>query len=193
MTHKNAKKVDAARQARLRYIAAVSMSVAVVMTFAFVGTYRYGASQAARQNGTSEVITVNTMGFSPSTGKVIAGAVIPVTLYANSGAQAVNTIQAKVVYDSSRLQLQSLEETGVFNQIAATDTATPGVVQIARAATGTPLSGTMPVIKLNFVAKQTVTGSAVLSVDSSASYVVSASTGANILAGTTTATFTIRR
>jgi hypothetical protein len=168
----------------------------VIFTITFLGAYNYGASQAARppQGGGGGGSTSSyTMSVSPASGKYAPGVALPVTIMANSGTEGVNAVQAKINYDTTHLDLVSVEETGSFNIDAGTDTtSTPGVVRIARGSNNTPLTGSFPVVKLNFVTKAAGSGGALVAIDTANSYLVSATTSLNILTSTSSATFTVR-
>ncbi|HSH18246.1 MAG TPA: cohesin domain-containing protein [Candidatus Saccharimonadales bacterium] len=128
----------------------------------------------------------------PATNSVAVNATIDVTVRANSGANAINSVQASLGYDPAQLQFVSIVETGPFSLVAATDTATPGRIRIARAipAGGAPVSGDNAVltVKLKVLA---ASGSAAISFDDTASLMVRGSDNTNVLTSSTGATFTI--
>jgi hypothetical protein len=174
---------------KLQIITLLSVAGILVLV-AVIGSRNSGSSGAAPKS--SSGIAVNTMGFTPSSGKIPPGTTFSVSLIENSGTEGVNAVQAKILYDAAKLTFVSIDEPGVFEQIAATDTATPGEIQVARATTGTPLTGTNPIVRINFMARTEVSGIATIQLETGSSYIVRASDATNILTGVVNASFGIR-
>lgn len=177
----------------LKKIQQVSLVLAAfaVLGVAFIGSYRYGASNAAKNSGRPSIV-VNSLGFNAESARVNGGSSLTVTLLANSGSVPVNVVQASVSYDPELLQFMSMEEGGVFKQVAATDTATAGMIRVARSTGDGPVTGQNPVVKLNFAVKNGFNGASVLSIDPASSYLVEAASSSNILTSTSAMTLNVR-
>lgn len=95
--------------------------------------------------------------FSPSTASVTSGGTVTFELRENSGATQVNAVQANVTYDATKLQYDSVIDTGADFGLSAVTTASTGQVMITRAtAGGTPaLTGDKLIAKIVFKALTT--------------------------------------
>jgi chitodextrinase len=132
------------------------------------------------------------MSLSPATGTAATGSTITVTVRENSGTTPVNAVQSAIQYDPTQLQFMNLSEGGTFTSISATDTATAGLVRVARsvAAGADGISGDNPVVTLSFKVLA-ASGTAALTIDKTESIVASASDSSNILNTVAGDTYTI--
>ena len=118
--------------------------------------------------------------FVPTTSNVNIGSTVQVAIWENSGTDAINAVQADVVYDPTKLQYVGVSEVGsAFTIVAATQTSS-GAVSIARGRAGgmAPVTGDQLVTTLTF--KALSAGSTPLSF-SSTSALVSSSANTNVL------------
>ncbi len=179
---------------KIKKIQPLSFVIAIVMMFglAVIGSATMGSSDAARKVQPSNTPLGIYVGASNS--RVAKGSTLSVPVYANSGEQGVNVVQAKLLYPSDKIQYLGMTEGSSFPTIAATDVSEPGVVQIARSiAAGTnPLTGVQHVATINFKVADKASGSVTISFDSQSSFVVNATDNNNILNGVVGATYTIR-
>jgi len=92
-------------------------------------------------------------------------------------------LQSSIKYPAEKLALVSVQNGVVFNEEAATDTATPGLVRVARSikAGDAAVKGAKPVVTLQFKVLSDSDSPFQLSVDESASLLVRASDSQNIL------------
>lgn len=159
------------------------IAVAVVLLVSVAGVQLFLLSRAA---------TGPNLYATPATNSVAVNSTVDVVVRADSGADAINTVQASLGYDPAQLQFVSITEGGPFSFVAATDTATAGRIRIARAvpAGSPPVSGDNAVvtIKLKVLA---ASGSAAISFDDTSSLLVRESDSTNVLAGSTGATITV--
>lgn len=127
--------------------------------------------------------------LSPATATYSNGSVIAVAVNVESGTESINTAQAAITYDPTQLQFVSLTEGTTFTTIAATDTATPGLIRLARGKP-TSVSGNNLMTTINF---KVVAGSgtARVAVDVANSYVVRTSDNVNIMAFGKNSLFTL--
>jgi hypothetical protein len=112
-----------------------------------------------------------------------AGDVVDVTLYEDSGPQEVNALQSSLKYPAEKLALVSITNGVVFNQEAATDTATAGLVRVARSIKpgASPVKGVKPVVTVQFKVLEDSDSPFQLSVDQATSLLVRSSDSQNIL------------
>ncbi|HSH55252.1 MAG TPA: cohesin domain-containing protein [Candidatus Limnocylindrales bacterium] len=167
--------------------------VAVLSLVAAFGSYSNDQSQAAR-------VTANysdTLSMNPTTGRMTPGQPVDVVLYANTGTEPINVVQVKVNYPADQLKFERLSEGPAFPVAVATDTATPGMIRLARtldtdvtAVSG--VSGSNIIATLHFTAQPNAGGTAQLSYDASASFVMRARDNQNMLATASGAVFTTK-
>ncbi|HVQ43376.1 MAG TPA: cohesin domain-containing protein [Candidatus Saccharimonadia bacterium] len=125
----------------------------------------------------------------PAAGTITAGGTLTIEIRENSGAAAVNAVQANFTYPADKLDFVSADAaTGAFS-IAAESTGQNGLVKIARG-TIKPVSSDHSVAKVTFRAK-TTPGTAALSF-AAGSALISTPGAANILGTPTGATLTIK-
>jgi hypothetical protein len=180
------------RKINIKFVPYVAV-VVVVFAVAIISSYGFGTSHAASFHLDTGSRVGGSLAVNPVRGTYAPGSVIQATIIANSGADSINAVQAKIIYDASRLDFVSLEEGGILDHVATTDTTTPGVIQIARKKTDdNPLAGMFPVVTVNFIAKRGVSGSAVVSIDAATSTLLTVRAATNILRGTSSAMYTIR-
>lgn len=128
--------------------------------------------------------------FNPSSTSVASGGTVTLEIKENSGSTQVNAVQANVTFDATRLQYDSVVDTGADFGLSAVTTASNGQVLITRAtAGGTPaLSGDKLVAKIVFRALTTA-GATSVAFASSSNLVTTAAT--DILSSRQPATITI--
>lgn len=119
------------------------------------------------------------LALAPPTATYSNGASIAVAVNVDSGTELINTVQAAITYDPAQLQFVSVTEGTAFTTVAATDTATPGLIRLARGKQ-TSLSGNNLMTTINFKVIAG-TGTARVAVDVPNSYVVRTSDNVNIL------------
>ena len=112
-----------------------------------------------------------------------AGENLQVALYETSGKEPVNALQSAVSYPSDRMQVESVTTSEYFPQEAATDTATPGLIRIARSirSQSAPLTGTKLVATVTFRITKDDSSAARLSIIQGRSLLVRSTDNSNIL------------
>lgn len=133
-----------------------------------------------------------TLYLTPSTGSVVTDSEVTVSIHENSGTETINSVQASLGYDKTQLQFVSVTEQGPFNQVLATDTATAGIVRLARGIPGgaAAVSGDNAVATLKFKVLAT-SGSPAISFDDRTSILARSTDSTNVLVATTGATFNV--
>ncbi len=130
-----------------------------------------------------------TMSLTPASGSYANGATITVTIYEDSGANAVNGVQANLTYPASKLQyVSSSNSTSTAFPTSLQNTGGGGTVQIAAGNLSASSTGSQLVATVTFTA--IATGSASIAFDNG-SAVALTSNGTDILTGTTGSAFTI--
>ena len=173
-------------------------SIAVNSSESLIGVAADGTNMLSSVVGANYTVSSNTgsaaLSLNPASGSYIAGDDIVVKLHEDSGSDPVNVVQTELHYDPSQLQFVGLTEGSVFNMVAATDTATPGVIRVARnVPAGTAVSGGQDVLQVRFkVASGVAAGTAAVTLNGANSYVIRASDSANILTGTTGANYAVK-
>lgn len=114
---------------------------------------------------------------------VTAGSTVQVELYANSGTQPVNAVQSAIHYPSDKLEFVSVKTSSAFPQEAATDTATAGLIRLARSTgAGAPaVTGAKPVATLEFKVIKDTDAPTKLGIDMAQSLLVRSTDNKNIL------------
>ncbi|HSH56212.1 MAG TPA: cohesin domain-containing protein [Candidatus Limnocylindrales bacterium] len=168
---------------RIRLFEKYGVPLAVVASVAVIGTIVYALSQAAA--GPQLYVT-------PDTTTISSGAELSVTVRADSQTEAVNSVQAALSYDASQLQFVGLDETGPFSYVAATDTATAGIIRVARAVPqgSAEVSGDHAVVVVRFKVIATM-GTIAVGFQDDASLLVRGSDNTNVLTTTTGASIAI--
>ncbi len=155
-----------------------SIMLIAVLMFAIVGASFLVKSFAA----------TTSMYINPASSSVGLGSTVTINIRLNSNTEAVNAVQADLNYDSTKLQFLSIDSTTSAFDLSGTGTGSNGHVVIARAKSGTSLTGDQLVANVSF--KLIDTGNSPISFASS-SRVVRTSDTVNILTVTTPATFVI--
>jgi chitodextrinase len=150
--------------------------------------------------GTTIAVTGNTGGnenngrlsLEPTTVSSQKDSTFSVTLKENSGAEFVTFVQANVAYDAAKVQYVSMTEGNTFTTKAATDTATPGLIRVARGIPvgGGGVSGQNSVVTLTFKTLAT-SGTANVTIDKAESLLVTATGARNILGTVDNSTVTV--
>ncbi len=111
------------------------------------------------------------------------GDTLEVKLYEDSGKQAVNALQAAVKYPAEQLELTDVQTDTAFSQVAATDTATAGLVRVARSIKPGESSrkGAKPVVTLQFKVLKDSDTKFTFTIDDASSLLVRSSDNQNIL------------
>ncbi len=128
-----------------------------------------------------------TLYLTPSSSTTALGSTFTVTVYENSGTDAVNAVEADLTYPSNLLQFVSSDPSTSPFTVQAANTAGNGTVTLSRG-NQTALTGDQVVSVLTF--KTVAIGQATIAFASS-SALVRASDQANVLVGTTSGTFTV--
>jgi len=161
----------------------LSLLVAGLMvgSISYIGVHTYKSSHAA---------TVPTIYASPDSGAVASGSTLSVTLRADSGGEGVNSVQASLNYDASKLTYSSITEAGTFPLVAATSTSSPGIIRVARGNNDSSVTGDNAIVTINFKVTGT-SGTGAINIDKANSALVRSSDNSNILANVGTGTYTI--
>ena len=133
-------------------------------------------------------IAGNRIYLSPASANPGVGQTVTVEVRENSGATAVNAVQANFTYPTARLQFVSISADGSAFPVQAENSGASGQVKIARGTT-TPVSGDQLLAKVTF--KVTATGSAPLDFNTGTA-LASSTTHGNVLGATTGATYTLK-
>jgi plastocyanin len=136
---------------------------------------------AVKQTGSS-------LSFSPSKQTIKTGETLTLSVWADSGDQEVNAVQAKVKYPTDKFDVVSISSEGSAFEVQAQSSHADGVIFIARAHVGR-LKGKNLVATVELKAKEQA-GTADISFNDD-SHLVSASTNKDILGDKQTGTYTI--
>jgi hypothetical protein len=125
---------------------------------------------------------------------VKAGSTITVQLMENSGNDPVNAVQSAVTYPEQKLEFVSVKSGEAFPQEAATDSATKGLVRIARSIKPQtpPVQGAKPIATLEFKVLEDAQGPIQLNIDQATSLLVRSTDNQNILAPSGNSTLEIK-
>ncbi|HEX8182882.1 MAG TPA: cohesin domain-containing protein [Candidatus Saccharimonadales bacterium] len=122
----------------------------------------------------------NSLYVSPRLASIKANDIFTVSVRTNT-VDKINTAQASIQFDPTKVQYVSVQNTSLFSQIAATDTRTPGLIRIARGTpSASPQNGDSEVVRLTF-RMLSVDGRATLSLDPNATLGISAADNTNVL------------
>jgi len=161
----------------------------VAVALLVIGTVSYFGF---KQNEASHAAGVGILSMSPASGTLTVGNTVTVTLTEDSGTDLVNAVQASVTYDATKLQYVSMVEGTAFPTVAATSTATPGLIRVARGSlVGQDASGANTIVTLQFTVLGN-SGTTSLSYDPAFSYIVRSSDNANILTSNSGSSFTLK-
>ncbi|HEX8181966.1 MAG TPA: IPT/TIG domain-containing protein [Candidatus Saccharimonadales bacterium] len=161
----------------------VAVALVVVGSVAYFGANNSNSSQAAG---------VGTLSVTPATGTFTTGSNVSVTISEDSGTDPVNSVQASLRYDATKLQYVSMTEGTAFSTIAATSTATAGTIRVGRAtAAGSSVTGNNAVVTVTFRVLGN-TGTTALNFDPAFSFIVRSTDSVNILTSSTTATYAMK-
>jgi len=130
----------------------------------------------------------DTMTLAPVSSNVSLGSNVTVTITENSGTDAVNAVEADLTYDQTKLQFVSIDASTSPFTLQAISSGGNGTVTIARALSGTTLTGAQTVATITFTAIGT--GSTAVNF-ANTSALVRASDTTNVLTVTTGGTYTI--
>jgi hypothetical protein len=159
----------------------VTCSIIIIAVVAVYGVHQLKPSHAATSGATLSV--------TPTGGTYTVGSTVAVSIYEDSGTDAVSTIQADLTYPSNILAYASVDNSGSqFTDISPPPTVGGGVVSVARGGI-TAQTGTQKVVTVDFTVLQA--GSASVAFASS-SQIYRDSDLANIYAGGTGGTYTAR-
>jgi hypothetical protein len=171
-----AKKSYLHKGSRFRLPAALAISAGLIV-FGYLITRIFAAGSA-------------TLYLTPASGTYNIGSSVNVQIWANTGTDSSNAVEADLSYPQAQLQFVSIDGTGSAFGIAAAGSGGSGSVTIARGVTGgqPPVTGAVLVatVKFNVIAS----GSAPITFKNS-SAIVRASDSTNILNTTVGATYTI--
>jgi hypothetical protein len=173
-------------------IVSVLSALVLVVGFSSYALTHQHTSQAARR---SQSVAGPSMFLDPATIDVTPGTVITTTLYENSETTPVTVAQAALTYPADKVELLSISEGLTFTNVASTDTATPGLIRVARALPTDATSGAagqQKVVSLNFTVLPTARGSIDLAYDTNSTFLVSTADNTNILSQTNGASFRVR-
>lgn len=136
------------------------------------------------------------LSLSPMTGSFAPNSTVSVALNATSSTAAMTTVEAALNYPASQLQFVSVSEGGIFDYSPPprTNTATPGYIDLVRIRQGgsAGVTGTVPVVNINFKVIGT-SGNAALTFAAASAIYDNSGTGNSIYnsAISTGATYTI--
>jgi hypothetical protein len=131
----------------------------------------------------------SSLSVSPASGTFSSGSTLKVSVYANTGGENVNAVQANVSYPTDKLQFLSVSTGGSALTIFAEKYATGGVVRLAGGTPSPGFSGNKLIATISFKVLQD-TGSATLSFTGE-SAVLRDSDNSNTLSGKGTGTYTL--
>ena len=104
----------------------------------------------------------SSLSLSPASGTFSAGSTVKVNVYANTGGENINAVQANVAYPSDKLQFLSVSTSGSVLTIIAEKNASGGVVRVAGGTPSPGFSGNKLIASITFKALVD-TGTAALS------------------------------
>lgn len=136
----------------------------------------------------------STIYMTPSSLSQAPGSSFQVKLYENSKDDQVNVAQLQVRYSEKQLKLDRITEETAFPIVAATDTATPGLIRVARTVpVGTGgVTGKQPVVTLHFTVLPTASGNAAIAYETDGSLIMKASDNTSIVKSTAGADIAIQ-
>ncbi len=190
----------ATQDKRYRFVAGAVLVAAALIALAtgMSGHNRQAATDSLTRQG--KLSTTSTGGAALSAKplshqQVAAETTVSLDLYENSGTTAVNAVQGALHYPASKLQLVGITASADFPQEAVTDTATPGLIRLARAVSvqAQPVTGDKSVATIKFKVLQKTDLASEVSVDTAASLVVRSSDSQNILGGSSSASLGLRQ
>jgi hypothetical protein len=117
-----------------------------VLSFAVVTTLSAYVSLAAKPQRS---LTTPNLSLSPSSQTVSAGTTLAVQIWADSGTNSVNAVQANLNYPIDKLNFVGIDTTNTAFGVEAQSTGGNGTVSIARGSTA-PLSGKQLVATVKF-------------------------------------------
>jgi hypothetical protein len=123
------------------------------------------------------------------TASVASGTSVELTIYENSGSEAVNAVQAALTYDASILQYSG-SAGGDFEIVAATDSSQAGKILLARGTANRTLTGQKKVAVLKFKALHA--GTASVTLDESDSQLVRTANATGMLKSVSGASVTVK-
>lgn len=182
--NKQTKQLDRLLQKRIvQRFSAIAAALIVVGSVAFFGTYQGQDSHAA---------SLGVLSMSPATGVAVIGSNVDVIISSDSGTDLVDAVQASVTYDATQLRYVSMSEGSAFPVVAATSTATPGLIRIGRATTASnAVRGNNTILTLTFKVLGG-TGTTNLAFDPAFSFIVGSTDNVNILNASTGAVYTLK-
>jgi hypothetical protein len=184
------------RLKRTRPIDSTAMLVTLAVV-AVVGVVAVSSSLAAKPAGSGHggggtpAPTAAQLSISPAKATVAAGQTLAVQVHTNSGTATVNAVQADFSYPADKLTYVKTDDTGSGYPVSAVETASAGMVSIARGAT-TPVSGDQLVATVYFTAAKSFKGGATLSFLPTSALVTS-DTNQNIITATAGATYSFAK
>lgn len=175
-----------AKKPGVQHVLTAFVALLVVSSVAYVGTF------VGKEKSKAAVPPPppTALYLSPEAGTFAPGSTISVGVRLTSGTAPINSVQASLLYNSAQLQYVSISEGAAFPTVAATSTATPGVVRVGRAAQIQPITGDNLVVTVNFKVLAT-SGTSTLSFDPAFSYAVRSTDNVNALASTSGASYAI--
>ncbi len=125
----------------------------------------------------------------PASSTQNVGSNFTVVVHENSGTDAINAVEADLTYDQTKLQFVSLDTSTSAFDLSATGSGGAGSIKIARAKSGTNLTGDQIVASITF--KALATGTTPVTFDATSAIVTGAATPVNVLAVTVPGSYTI--
>lgn len=172
---------------RIEQISLVFVGIMVIGSVSFFGSMQQRDSLAA---------AAATMYVSPAEGQYKAGSTLSVAIREDSGSTEVNSVQAALRYDPTKLAYVDTTEGTVFPFAAATSVETPGQIRIARSinAGAAKVTGDNLVATVNFyVLPVSGAGSTTISFDTAFSLIVSSGgDNANIMVSSLGGSYSIK-
>ncbi len=175
---KNIKKSLLSKFGRKSGNQSTSVLLIAILLFALVG-----ASFLVRSFAASA-----TLYLTPATSTISLGSTFSVTIRENSNTEVINAVQANLTYNATMLQYLSTDTATSAFDLSGSSTGGNGSVSVARAKSGTSLTGDQIVAVVSF--KVIGTGSVTVGFAPNSSLVRTSDT-ANVLSVTTPATYTL--
>lgn len=139
--------------------------------------------------GTTSASAATSFSLTPASGTYGKDAIIKVNVYANTGGENINAVQANVSYPTDKLQFQSISTGGSALTIIAEKNASGGVVRLAGGTPSPGFSGNKLLASISFkVLADTGTAGLAFTSESAA---LRDSDNVNALTGKGTASFTL--
>lgn len=136
-----------------------------------------------------DIFAAASLSFSPISGSFASGSTIKVNVYANSGGEAANAVQANIVYPADKLQYISISTSGSALTIFAEKYASGNVVRIGGGTPSPGFTGNKLIATVSFKVLSDSGNATLTFADDSA--LLRDSDNANILSGKGTATYTL--